>query len=115
MQAITTKYLGATNTLPSRIKASCPQGFIVLSWDHEFSTEENHAFAAMALVRKLGWVPKNPISGDHQNRYVGAWAMGSIRGGFAFTLAFGAKADPMNDSFCWDFSPANAKASYARN
>lgn len=59
MQAIQTKYLPCTNFRPSRVKAWCGAGSIVLSWDHALNVEENHAKAANALASNLGWVGGN--------------------------------------------------------
>ncbi len=55
MIAIVTKYLGPTNTLPSRVRASVPDKTIVLPWDHGVSVEGNHARVALSLARSLGW------------------------------------------------------------
>ena len=55
MQAITTKYIGPTNSRGARVKATCDAGTITISWDHALNTEGNHDAAALALVRKLGW------------------------------------------------------------
>ena len=46
MQAITTKYLPATNTKGARIKASCEAGSVTISYPHE----AQNAFAAHALA-----------------------------------------------------------------
>ena len=62
MQAIQTKFLPYTNFRPSRVKAWCDAGSIVLSWDHTLNVDENHAKAANALADKLGWV--NPAYGN---------------------------------------------------
>lgn len=94
MQAITTKFIGPTDTKGARIKASCDAGSITISYPYENSEEACHALAAMALVRKLGWVPTNPKTGEHQNGYVGAWAAGGVRGGYVFAFAFGIPAEP---------------------
>lgn len=55
MQAIQTKYLPATNTKPSRIKAWCEAGSIIVSYSHEHDVSGEHYAAAQALVVKLGW------------------------------------------------------------
>lgn len=58
MQAIITKFIGPTNTKPSRIKASCltdTQG-VTVSWDHGLSSDANHEAACEALKAKLLWV-----------------------------------------------------------
>lgn len=55
MQAIVTKYLGATNNRPSRIKATCDAGSVTVSWNHSLGIDDNHEAAALALREKLGW------------------------------------------------------------
>jgi len=54
-QAILTKYLGPTNFLGSRIKATASAGSITVSYDHALSTEENHRHAARMLQQKFQW------------------------------------------------------------
>lgn len=53
MQAIVTKYLPATNTKPSRIKAQCERGSITISFDCNLGVEDTHTAAAKALVGKF--------------------------------------------------------------
>ena len=54
MQAITTKYLPATNTRGSRIKATAGQGqSITVGYDHGAPCA--HRVAAIALIKKLDW------------------------------------------------------------
>lgn len=55
MQAIMTKYLGPTNVLGARIKASCQAKTITLPWDHSLNPTDNHTAAAKALATKMGW------------------------------------------------------------
>jgi hypothetical protein len=58
MQGIITKYLGPTNTLPSRIKVSTTGGRsfrITVPYNSALSTYENHKAAALILASKLGW------------------------------------------------------------
>lgn len=55
MQAITTKYIGPTNTRGSRVKARCEAGSITVHWDHALDVEDNHTVAAKTLRTKLGW------------------------------------------------------------
>lgn len=60
MQAITTKYLSATNTKPSRIKAECEAGSLTLPFSvcdevGELRGETPDQRCAYALMRKLGW------------------------------------------------------------
>ena len=55
MQAIITKYLPATNTRGSRIKATAYAGSVTVAWDHSLSSHaDNYRQAAMALVAKYG-------------------------------------------------------------
>lgn len=53
MQAIQTKFLGPTNTLGSRVKATCWLTSVTVSWDHSANVEENHNAAIEALLSKL--------------------------------------------------------------
>ena len=55
MQAIQTKYIGATNTKHSRIKAACEAGVITVSYDHSLNECDNHKAACVALLNKMGW------------------------------------------------------------
>lgn len=55
VQAITTKYIGPTNTRGSRIKAKAFAGSITVHYDHALNIEENHANAAKALADKYEW------------------------------------------------------------
>jgi len=56
MQAIITKYLGATNSNGSRIKAKCAAKSIWFAYDHSLSSSANHAEAARTLAASLHWV-----------------------------------------------------------
>ncbi|KMT53536.1 hypothetical protein [Pseudomonas fildesensis] len=55
MQAITIKYLPATDTKDSRWKATAAAGSITVCYDHELTVEGNVKAAVKALVKKLGW------------------------------------------------------------
>lgn len=55
MQAITTKFIGPTNTRGTRIKARCTAGSVTVSWDWKLDSRENHVVAAQALLEKLEW------------------------------------------------------------
>jgi len=61
---ITTKFLGATNYKPSRVKATCctPWGKVTAtnSWSHEGDASNEHYNAALAVCAKLA----------EQNQYV---------------------------------------------
>ncbi len=56
MKAIITKYLPATNSRGSRIKASA-EGVpsLTIPYPHELSGAAVHAAAAVALCRRMGW------------------------------------------------------------
>lgn len=74
MKAITTRYLGPTNTKGSRVKATDNDGHsITISYNSGLRSEEAHAEAAIALCRKLGW---------H-----GHLAAGALKEGYAFVWA----------------------------
>mgnify|MGYP001589379753 FL=1 len=55
MQAITTKYINATNNFRARVSAKCLGGRITLTWDDALDVEANHDTAALALATKFGW------------------------------------------------------------
>ena len=66
MQAIRTRYIGASDKRPSRVSAQCAAGRVVIHWEHGADTFANHANAARALRDKLGWTEANgypPIYG----------------------------------------------------
>ncbi len=69
MKAIQTKYLPATNTKPSRVKAYTADQSITISYDDEYSQEEAHKKAAVALCNKMGWSTAL-IAGSIDNGYV---------------------------------------------
>lgn len=56
MQAIVTKYLGATDRLPSRVKATAQVGSVTVNWDYAKDIDGNHYAAALALAHKFGWL-----------------------------------------------------------
>lgn len=62
LRAISTKYLGPTNTNGSRVKAiarkregNLPALALTDSWDHSGSIEDNHARVAKLLAVKMEW------------------------------------------------------------
>ena len=55
MQAIVTKYLGPTDRLGSRFKATAVGGSVTVSYNYSLGTDANHKAAAAALMAKLGW------------------------------------------------------------
>lgn len=54
MQAITTKYLGPTDTRGASVVARCQGKKIAVAWDHAIGSDENHELAALQLAHKLG-------------------------------------------------------------
>jgi hypothetical protein len=79
MQAICTRYTGATNTRGSRIIASTEGGSRVsVPYPHELSGEAVHRVAAEALKKKLGWT----------GRLVG----GAVKHGYCFVFVGGDRA-----------------------
>lgn len=58
-QVIRTKWLGPTNFMGSRVKASCEAGSITLPWDSSLDVDDNHIKAIEALQEKLGWKKNN--------------------------------------------------------
>ncbi len=63
MEAIITKYLPATNSRGSRIKATCASGSVTIPYPHELSGQAVHRAAAEALVAKLLPDRKAPLLG----------------------------------------------------
>lgn len=57
MQSITTKYLPATDTKGSRIKATASGGggSVTVGYRSELSNDENRIEAVRKLCNKLGW------------------------------------------------------------
>jgi len=64
-QGIETKYLGATNHKPGRIKATAAAGSITMSYEHELNADENHARAAIALAAKFEWTYSKIATGGN--------------------------------------------------
>lgn len=73
MKAITTKYLSATNTRGSRIKAfDCDGNNVTIGYPHELSGEAVYLKAAEAFKDKMGW----------QAQLVG----GAVKDGYVFVF-----------------------------
>lgn len=53
MQAIQTKYLPATNSRGSRIKASCDRGSLTIDYPHELWGDEVHREAVRQLLARF--------------------------------------------------------------
>lgn len=79
MQAISTKYLGPTDTLGSRIKARTESGqTLTIPYPHELDpgllvSPARHAKAAIALALKMGW-DGELVSGATNTGYVFVFA-----------------------------------------
>ena len=69
MQAITTKYLGPTNTKGSRIKATCKDGSVTVGYDNALNSSDNHDAACKALLNKLE-CGGHYIGGGYSNGYI---------------------------------------------
>lgn len=54
-QAIQVKYLGPTDTLGARYKATAAAGSVVVQTNYEMNPEENHTHAAKVLCARFGW------------------------------------------------------------
>jgi len=53
MQAITTKYLPATNSNGARVKATCARGSFTIGFDYALSGDAIHIAAASALIERF--------------------------------------------------------------
>ena len=53
MQAIQTKYFGATNFRGARVKATCERGSLTIDYPHELNRNELGAYAAKQLIAKF--------------------------------------------------------------
>ena len=71
LQAITTKYHGATDTKGSRISATTQAGRIYVAYDYGLDTGPNHRAAAMECARRLGWV--GAYGGGMNHKSEGVW------------------------------------------
>lgn len=54
-QAIVTKYIPATNTKGSRVKATSWAGSVTVNYEHGLNADQNHLAAAKSLAEKFGW------------------------------------------------------------
>ena len=92
-QPIFTKYLPATETKGSRVKASCERGSITLSWPCELGTQEAHCYAAQCLVERfIAQDAKKYGSDPVKNPWNGKRYMGGIKGGYVHV--FGERMKP---------------------
>lgn len=80
---IETKYLGATNTLGARIKATTVSDRphrVTVPYDYSLNTEENHRKCARLLFEKLGW----DKDGETRKAYIG-----QTNRGYTYTFHYG--------------------------
>jgi hypothetical protein len=85
MQAIQTKYLPATNTRGSRIKATCERGSITIPYPYELSGDECHREAVRQLVARFCAEDfksyQTPIESNPWNRWNRSFATGCLPDG----------------------------------
>ena len=81
MKAISTKYIGPTNTKGARIKAYAEGGnSVTISYPHELSTEKAHLEAALCLRDKMNWNDSGKlIGGGTADGYVFVFSNSWIR------------------------------------
>lgn len=53
MQAIISRILPPTNTRPTRIRAACERGSMIVSYPHDLSGDACHAYAVDQLCKKF--------------------------------------------------------------
>jgi hypothetical protein len=73
-RAIRTRFAGPTNTRGSRIIADAGdrQSRVTVDYDHALNTDQNHAYAAVLVTRKMGWTGEYypPLAGGgYGNEY----------------------------------------------
>ena len=80
MKAITTKYLGPTNSRGSRIKASDGDGHsVTISYDYSLSGHDKvYAKAAYALCTKMNWNTSGLIGGGTKEGMVFVFAESEV-------------------------------------
>jgi len=81
-QAITTKYLSATDTRGARIKATCERGSITIPYPHAFGPgAEAHSEAVKALLAKFEAEDRASYGEDHRSGWSdGRWVPGGLPG-----------------------------------
>lgn len=62
MQVIKTIYLMPTNYRPSKMRAICEAGSVIISYNHSVNFADNHREACEALRDKLQWTVENNYS-----------------------------------------------------
>ncbi len=78
MKAITTRYLGPTDTKGSRFIATTEgDNRITISYDYSLNAEDNHKRVAVTLCDKMGW-STDIIGGGTDNGYVWVFTSNEI-------------------------------------
>jgi len=81
-QAISTKYIGATNSRGSRIAAVTASGIkLTIPYPHELSGVNCHAVAAEKLARQLEWI-------SDADKFESIFAAGGTKTGYVFVNRF---------------------------
>ena len=76
MKAIETKYIPASDTKPSRIKATAEGGHsLTVGYSHELNDADAHRYAAELLQQKLKW-PGRLIGGVTKSGYAFCFVQG---------------------------------------
>jgi len=90
MQAIVTKYLGATNTRGSRIKATCEAGSLTVPFDYSGSDYERHKGACDALRLKLAKSIAKRHNGEDYKKsgWLKPMVGGGLPGGYGYAFVF---------------------------
>lgn len=55
MQAVVTRYVGPTNTRGSRVSVRCDAARMLVPWQCDLGSEENHATAILRMLLRLDW------------------------------------------------------------
>lgn len=77
--AITTRYLGPTDSRSSRIVASAGDGRrLTVQWNSGLNSEQNHRAGALALRNKMGW-DGDLVGGWHDDTGLWVFADGPFR------------------------------------
>ena len=74
-QSIETKYLPPTNHRGARVSARCDIKRVEIPWEYELNAAENHALAACALAKTLGWDMPTHLAST-QKGYVAVYSDG---------------------------------------
>lgn len=89
---VETRYLGPTNTKPSRVVAKHVSvgTRVVVSWDHALDVADNHAAAARACIEKgAAEARKLGLEADPKRDYGRPWCASVEGGGYLFAFPVG--------------------------